>query len=216
VRIRLVLGAAVALALAALILDMSRAAPRTAGSDHFAPLLFSPTVPAGGTACQPIEGLPSDAARVEMTVASFGRPMPALELRFLDAAKHVVASGGLRAGVRQGVQSIPVQARAGASSETATQACLTGRGASPFTVGGEGVPINAYSVRIQGSLQGVRLSLTYLRAGSETWWQLLPTLAERFGFGKATFLGSWLLLVSALALILVWAASVRLLLRELR
>ena len=55
----------------------------------------------------------------------------------------------------------------------------------------------------------------YLRPGSESWWQLLGVLDERFGFGKATFFGDWTLPVAALLLLGVWVATVRLLIREL-
>jgi hypothetical protein len=68
---------------------------------------------------------------------------------------------------------------------------------------------------VDGSQQPGRISLLYLRAGSETWWQLLPTLARRFGLGKASFFGAWTLPLAALLLLGVWVSAVRLLLREL-
>lgn len=215
-RIRLVLGAAVVLAAAGLALDMSRAAPRTAGSDHVAPLVYSPPVPANGTICQTVSGLPRDAARVTLTVASIGGPVPALDLRFLAAGGQLLATGSLPAGARPGTVSIPVRRVAGGDAETASEACVSGRGGAPFSLGGEGVPVNNFSARIGGSPTSARVSLIYFRAGRESWWQLLPTLAERVGFGKASFVGSWLLLVCAAAMLLVWAATIRLLARELR
>jgi hypothetical protein len=68
---------------------------------------------------------------------------------------------------------------------------------------------------VDGSQQPGRISLLYLRAGSESWWQLLPTLSRRFGLGKASFFGAWTLPLAALLLLGVWVSAVRLLLREL-
>ena len=58
--------------------------------------------------------------------------------------------------------------------------------------------------------------MLYLRAGEESWWQLIPTLSERFGLGKAPLYGAWSLLLAALLLLGVWIAVFRLLARELR
>jgi hypothetical protein len=68
---------------------------------------------------------------------------------------------------------------------------------------------------VNGQRQPGDISLLYTRQGSESWWQLLPTLVTRFGVGKASFFGDWTLPVIAFLLLAVWAAVVRLLLREL-
>jgi hypothetical protein len=60
------------------------------------------------------------------------------------------------------------------------------------------------------------ISLVYLRHGSESWWELLPTLTTRFGLGKASVFGDWTLPVLALLLLGVWVVTLRLLVRELR
>jgi hypothetical protein len=57
--------------------------------------------------------------------------------------------------------------------------------------------------------------LTFLRAGNESWWRLLPTVFRRFGYGKWSVLGSWTFIACGVALVLVWVASLRLLWREL-
>jgi hypothetical protein len=59
------------------------------------------------------------------------------------------------------------------------------------------------------------MAVVYLRPGRESWWQLLPTLSRRMGFGKALFFGTWTLPVAALLLLGLWIAVGRLLLREL-
>jgi hypothetical protein len=213
VRVRLALGLAVLVVVGALVLDMSASAPRTAGSDHFAPLIFAASLPGAGSVCQAVVSLPRDAARVQLTIGTYGKPVPALTLRFLDPAGRVSAEGHLAAGAHEGVVSIPVHDVS--DPEAATDACVAVERTGPIVLGGEGVPVSDFSERVDGKPEPGRLSLFYFRAGSESWWQLLPTLDERFGLGKAPFFGAWLLPVAALALLGVWIATIRLLARQL-
>jgi hypothetical protein len=77
------------------------------------------------------------------------------------------------------------------------------------------VPVSSTTEVVDGRQQPARISLVYLRARSESWWQLLPTLTRRFGLGKASFFGAWTLPLAALLLLGVWVSAFRLLLREL-
>ncbi len=212
-RVRIVLALALVFALSALILDMSGTAPRTAGSNHVSPAVFAAAIPAGGEVCEPVVPLPSDAARVQLLIGTFGKPAPALTLRYLDASGAQVAEGEIAAGAREGLVTLPLHQGRGAGS--AARACLRLRGGSRIVLGGEGGPASASTEIVNGTPQGGLVSLIYLRSGSESWWQLLPKLSSRFGLGKAALFGSWTLLVLALLLIGVWLATVRLLLREL-
>jgi hypothetical protein len=213
---RLALGLALALVLAVLALEMSGSAPRSAGSDHNNPAVFAATVPGGGTLCQPIVPLPGDVARAQLLIGTYGHPVPALALTF-SGAGGVVASGLRPAGGREGTVLIPVHRLSGKGAvAVASSFCLHVGGHSTVALGGEGGPIGASSELVDGVAQGGRVSLLYLRAGSESWWQLLPSLDHRFGLGKASFFGDWTLPVLALLLLGVWIAAVRLLLRTLR
>jgi hypothetical protein len=213
VRVRVVLGVTLLLALGALVLDMSGRAPRSAGSDHASPVIFSASVPGGGTLCQPIAPLPEDATRAQILIGTNGRPAPELRLRFLDAAGAPVVAGEVPAGAHEGYVTIPLERTAG--TRASTKACLRVGGSSPVALGGEGGAINPVSEVVNGSQQAGRITLLYLRGGDESWWQLLPTLTRRFGLGKASFFGDWTLPVAALLLLGAWVATVRLLVREL-
>jgi hypothetical protein len=124
----------------------------------------------------------------------------------------IAAAGELAAGAHQGDVTIPL-AR-GSDISRADRACLRVGGSSKLLIGGErglgGIE------RVDGKRQPGAVSLIYLRPGSESWWELLPTLKTRFGLGKASFFGDWTLPVIALLLLGVWIATVRLLLGELR
>jgi hypothetical protein len=213
VRIRVALGLAVLVVVGALVLDMSGSARRTAGSDHFNPLLFTATLANGGSACQPLVSLPRDAAQVLLTIGTYGKPTPPLTLRFTDPSGQVSAEGHLAAGAHEGLVLIPVHDRS--NPEAAREACLQVGAGAHVAIGGEGVPVSPESERVNGTPDPGRISLFYYRAGSDSWWQLLPALDERFGLGKASFMGGWLLPVAALALLGVWVAALRLLARQL-
>jgi hypothetical protein len=215
VRVRVVLVVATLVVAGALALDLSGSAARSAGSDHYAPLMFTTPLTAGGSVCQPLDGVPGDAARAEVTVGTYGRPLPPLTLRFLTATGHARAEGTPPPGSHEGVVTFPLRHHPGALE--AREACLhVGAAKGPIIVAGEGVPESGSSVRVNGHVHAGRISILYLRGGSENWWQLLPTLAQRFGLGKAAFLGTWLLPLCAAALAGIWVAALRLLSRELR
>jgi hypothetical protein len=209
--VRLALGLALALVLAVLVLEMSGSAPRGTGSDHVSPVAFAATVPGGSTLCQPIVPPPHDAARVQVLVGTYGRPVPALDLSFNGVA-GVVATGSLAAGAKEGTVVIPIHRVA---SGEARSFCLHVGGHSKVVLGGEGSPVSAASELVDGKAQQGRVSLLYLRGGSESWWELLPSLEHRFGLGKASVFGDWTLAVLALMLLGVWIATIRLLLREI-
>ena len=207
---RVALGLALLAVLAVLVLDMSGSAPRGAGSDHISPVVFAATVPGGGSVCQPIAPLPSDARRVQLLIGTYGRPVPELGVTFGGAGGAVIAQGTLPAGGKEGTVTLPIHrvARGEAASF-----CLHVGGRSTVVLGGEGGPIGATSELVNGQAQSGRVSLLYLRGGSESWWELLPSLDHRFGLGKASLFGDWTLPAMALLLLGVWVCAVRLLWR---
>jgi hypothetical protein len=213
VPLRVLLGVALLVVAGALALDMSGRAARSAGSDHVGPSVFSAAVPGGGVLCQPVTDLSGDTARVQLLVGTNGHPVPNLQIRFIDAAGADVAIGQLPSGAREGPVSIALKREP--RSSPATHVCLRVVGATTVVVGGEGGPITSYSELVNGHRQPGRISLIYLRRGEESWWQLLPTLARRFGLGKASFFGEWTLPLLALLLLCVWVATARVLTREL-
>ncbi len=213
-RVRVVVCVALILVGGTLLLDMSGSAPRLAGSNHTSTPVFAATVPGGGELCQSGPRLAADASRAQLLIGTYGRPVPALGLRFLDSSGTQVAAGRLRAGAAgEGLVTIPLDHTRRAPS--ATTFCLRVGGGSSVVLGGEAGPVNTDSELVDGKPQGGRVGLLYLRSGSESWWQLLPVLDERIGLGKSPWFGDWTLPVLALLLLGVWVGTLRLLLREL-
>lgn len=213
-RVRAVVAAGLVLVVIAFVLGMSGSAPRLADSSHVSADVFSAVVPGEGTLCQPVAPLPSDAARVSLLVGTYGRRVPPGSLRFVDAAGRTVAYGDLPAGSTQGDVSIPIIRASPAGTEA--KVCLHIGGNSKIAIAGQALPSTAGSEVVNGKPQLGVISLSYFRRGSETWWQLLPTVSHRFGLGKALFLGTWTLPLMALLLLAIWIAAFKLLDRELR
>ena len=211
--VRAVLIAGTLAVVAGLVIDMSGSAPRTAGSDRVSPQQFSAVVPGGGTVCQPIEGLPYDAASARILIGTYGRPLPPVGLRFLDASGGIVAVSAVPGG-RQGYVTFPLTRASGAG--VATKACLHIGGGDHDAIGGNAAALDPDSELIDGRPQPARITIFYVRRGSESWWQLLPALDLRFGLAKAPWFGRWTLPAVFLLVLIVWLATLRLMARELR
>ena len=213
--VRIVLALGLILVTALFVREMSGSGPRTAGSDRIRPDTFSEVVPAGGTLCQQTGPLPDDAAAASVLIGTYSRPMPAITLQFLNQARQVVAHGKLAPGAHadQGYVMVPLVRTRESNSVTTT--CLRLGGSAHYAIGGEGGPVTPISAVINGKPLPGSISVFYYRRGDESWWQLLPTLDQRFAYGKATFFGAWTLPVMALLVLVVWIGAVRLLGREL-
>jgi hypothetical protein len=149
-------------------------------------------------ACQNGEVVPYGAVSVQVDLQP-GPPMPPLLAEVRSEAGRVLARGRTPAGWRGGALSIPIPtvrrtvggarvclrtAARGGRAAVRGQANATGR----ITVGGKKRP-------------GV-MRIAYLRAGSESWLALAPTIAHRFAQAKTRIAGAWLFWV-VLALIAV-------------
>lgn len=212
-RVRVVLGVTCALVVGALILDMSGSAPRIADTDHLNPVGFFSSMLGGQELCQPQMLLPNDAQRVQVLIGTYGFPVPALAVRFVDSAGRVLSSGRIAAGSPQGKVTVPIAYPHGATANGSL--CIRAGGRRKLVIAGDIVTPGPAADDVQGAIEGGRMAVVYLRPGKESWWQLLPTLSRRMGFGKALFFGTWTLPVAALLLLGLWIAVGRLLLREL-
>jgi hypothetical protein len=216
-RVRIALVLAFLATAIGLVIDMSGSAPRLAGSDHihWPPVSIVGTLQSPGSLCLTNTALPSDAARMVITIGSFGRPLPKLGLTFRSPTGRLLATGGLPYGAHEGeAVSIPFRYPHGASAVGTL--CLRSFGRHPLVFYGwlgQGAPvtINGATVTNDGTV-----SILYYRPGSESWWDLLGALDLRFGLGKSPFFGRWTLPVLALVVLALWVGVARVLIRELR
>lgn len=210
--VRGVVVGATAVTLAVLGLELSGSAPRVADSDRVNAAAFTAVLRPGEKLCQPGVALPADAAGIKMLVGTYGRPRPPISVELIDASGRVVNNGSLAGGGSPGYVIVPMRH----SGSEAGRLCVTIGGRHMMAVGGSPAPINASSQTLDGRPQGGILALWYMRHGSESWWQLLPTLLHRFGYGKWSFLGAWTFVVGSLLLAAVWIAVLRLMWTEFR
>jgi hypothetical protein len=183
------------LAILALVLTDSK--PRQSGSNYAAELGPVTEVEGTGARCQRGVTLPADTAGVRLLLGTYGRPTPTVVVRATGRGR-TITQGTLRGGGREGHVTVPITP---VRSETrAGRVCVRIEGSGPTVLYGSG---------------GI-VRLEFLRPGSESWLDLLPVVARRFGYGKANPFGSALILVAALVLLAAWLAAGRLLVRELR
>jgi len=207
------LAVAFAVAVGALAINMSGAAPRIADTDHLNPVGFFTSMLGGQEMCQPQMLLPDDAQRVEVLIGTYGYPVPALAVRFIDSAGKLVAGGYIPPGSSQGNVAVPVAYPHGRTVNG--RLCIHAGGHRKLVIAGDIVVPGPAADNVQGRVEAGRIAVVYLRPGRESWWQLLPTLSRRMGFGKAPFFGTWTLPAAALLLVGLWIGVGRLLVREL-
>jgi hypothetical protein len=188
-------GAVALLAVLALVLTDSK--PRQSGSNYVAELEPVTQVEGDGRRCQRGVTLPADTSSVRLLLGTYGRPTPAVTVRATDGDR-TISAGSLPGGGREGHVTVPIDPVG--SQVVARRVCVEIEGSGPTVLYGSG---------------GV-VRLEFLRPGSETWLDILPQVARRFGYGKANPFGSALIWVAAVVLLLAWLAAGRALARELR
>jgi hypothetical protein len=194
--VRGVLAAGFALLLLAIALTLARSEPRSAGANQVAELEEVVNLDGARRHCQDGEIVPGDAASVRLLLGTHAGPSPELRLTVREGGQ-LVTSGRRPAGGPKGRVEIPVRP-VGETTGPVTLCIVAGGGGSTVLYGLAG-----------------RVRLEWMRAGSESWFELLPVVAHRFGLAKANPLGSLLLPFAALILVAAWFAAARLLLREM-
>ena len=91
--------------------------------------------------------------------------------------------------------------------------CYVVAGSGQAAVVGGSTPLGTPPATVEGETANGSLSITYLRAGRESWWSYASTVARRIGMGRGDWGGAWMAwLAAALALAAV-ALAVRALVR---
>ncbi|MHB2001589.1 MAG: hypothetical protein ACYCSI_15610 [Solirubrobacteraceae bacterium] len=210
--LRAALAVALLLVVGALALDLSGSAPRLSGTNHVDPRDVVVRLASGRTLCQPGATLPPDTGAVKLLARAGGHPLPSISATLRSAGGATIAHGTLAAGARPGYVRVPLSPAL--KHGGAGTLCLAFGAGDRVAVFGTGEAQNASVATVGGHAEDGKIALFYLRPGSESWWQLLPTLARRFSYGKASFLGVWALPLLAFLLLLTWVGAIRLLARE--
>lgn len=94
--------------------------------------------------------------------------------------------------------------------------CLANRGLAPISLAGDRTPLLGGQANPDAQRLDDEIRVDFLRPGRESWWDLAPAVATRFGVGKASFFGSWTMWAVFLLTGLTSLAAVGVLWRGLR
>jgi hypothetical protein len=194
--VRIVLGAGFALLLALLVFSLAQSEPRSAGSNHVREVAEVAELRGDGRRCQEGETVPEDAGRLLLLIGTYGRPAPELRVMATAPGGERVTAGRRPSGGSEGRVEIPVEPVS--ETEPGSRVCISVAGPGRTVLYGDG--------------QSLRLE--WLHEEDQSWFALLPSIAERFALGKWNPFGVLLLPLVGLVLLLTWAATVRLVLRE--
>jgi hypothetical protein len=176
---------AVALTAAAVLM---RRAPRRAGTNMIPDAGLAVTVGPTQELCQAGEVLPPDTGSLVIRAVSLsGQALP--PLRVLISAPHsVTVAGGPDVRGPSGTARLALVRVAG-ELDGAT-VCFRNGGSEPVSIGGSDVAA-ADAATLDGTRVAGRARIEYMRPGSESWLQLLPTLVQRLTLGKSDFVRHW-------------------------
>lgn len=213
-RVRIALGLAFLATAIGFLVDMSGSAPRLAGDDHvhWPATAFVDMVPGGSVLCEGGVILPSDAARMELTIGAYGHPMPRIGIDFLTYGGRTVAKSTVPAG-RPGGQVVSLRLGYPHGPSVPGRLCLHVGGHRLLAFGGQ--PGTLGGATVDGR-EAQAVAILFYRPGRESWWQLLGALDLRFGLGKSPIFGDWTLPVIAVAAFALWFGVARVLIRELK
>jgi hypothetical protein len=195
-RVKVVLGAGLAVVAALVLVLLLDQSPRRSG-DNFVPE-WGPSVQlTGGRAhCESGQLIPGDTGALNLLIGTYGQPTPRVDVTVRRPGGLPITRGTAPAGQREGRLLIPVKR----VPDTIAPATVCIR------------PATADRTVLYG--RGGRVRLAWMRPGTESRLAMLPTIAHRIGLAKLNPFGPWLLLVLALVLAAAWAVALRLVVRE--
>ena len=184
--LRVVLIVGVVGILGGLVYVLSQSGYDQTGSNATQRAAFVAVVPAGGTVCEGPELVPAKTGRIDMLIGTYGHPGKPLTLTLRNPGGQVVATGGLRAGWKEGDIAIPL--RHALAADAAPLLCW--RSAGRVAIGGVQLAAKDSLMRVDGKRVGGRLSLTFQEGGKTSGWDRIGTIASRVGGAHLT--GAWI------------------------
>ena len=209
---RIALGLALVAALVAAGAQLADSEVRLAGSNNVSPRSFVIVTHGPARLCQTGETLYEDTAAVRMTIGTYDRPGPELDVRWTKDGREL-ARTTLPRGWTQGVMRIPLTEPPQESADGVT-VCIRPKTPGRLAWGGERSPKRAGAV-VDGKRQSARVSMLSELSGSRSLGGMLGRAASRYPAGNASWLGAWTFwLVIVLVVAALAAAGAALLLRE--
>lgn len=208
-RLVLIVGL-VAIAVAAIAILLQRA-PRRAGTNLTADVGYAIPLAAGQRLCEGGELLPGDTGALKLDVDASGLPGPGLAVRILGPSGIPVSMGVLPPGWRTGAVRIPVSRVVHTLSGAIV--CVRNLGSGQVSFGGS-VPDSGFLIELAGKPLSGRLRIEYLRAGRESWLQVLPAISHRFSLAKSDLVRHWAAGAALVLMLLAVALAARTIVRQ--
>jgi hypothetical protein len=201
----LAFGAVMLVLLAAVLVLFSQDGRRLAGGNNVFERFTNIGLQAGQTACDRREVVPAGTGWVRLSVDRSGAGA-ALAMTVRDGAGRTLGRGTLAAGWAGAHVDVPVDRIARTVPDA--QVCVTPRG--PLALRGYGAIDDREGVAIDGQPTRETIRLSYLRAGEETWWSVIPAIVHRMGIARGrVFDGAWMFGAWLAALLAAGALAAR-------
>jgi hypothetical protein len=220
VRIKAAIGLGLAIVGVGVIVTLSLSAPRLAGSNSEVELSgLAVFVPGHGRRCQYGERVPAGTRELRLFGAALAPPDGPVVATIARSGRagvppRVVARGTVPFGFRGPSVRTPLHP-AVRDDVLDAQLCLYNRGRQTVSFAGNLTPILGSGANPNSAQLADDARVDYMRGGAESWWGVLPTIADRFGLMKASFFGSWTMWAVFAALAGLWAATIAVLVRNL-
>lgn len=188
---------------ASLAAALTRAVPVRTGSNEMLAATALGSSVGRLDVCQDAEQIPGGTGAVRVSLATAGRPGPALALAATNG-RTTIGRGTLAAGWSGETATIPL--RPVTRGQRAVRICVTIGASASVTVRGESAfdPNAGPPATASGSELGGRVRFEYLEPERQSWWSQLGTISRRMGFGRAFGGGT---VAYAAALLMLCAAS---------
>lgn len=213
--VRLALGAGVLLVLVLLVVVLSPAETRLAGSNAQVRVSGAAlSVYPGQRRCQ-LQDLPEAAGAVRV----FARPLwetetGPIDLIFLEGKRELgrarILSVSSSDAAAEGKLDRPI-----VEEVVEGRVCVFNRAPTPVEFAGDRTPVLGGPANLAAQTFDDDVRVDLLRPEAEAWWELAPTVAARFSLSKASFFGSWTFWATLALVGIVWALTLRFLGRAL-
>jgi hypothetical protein len=209
---RVILGTALGLLVALLVLTGARRSQHVLRSNLTPPAGFTTVVPGGARLCQSRELVPDGAGAVKLRIGTYGVPGPALRMS-VRSPRRQSAVGGLKAGWREGDVAVPISEVM--SDHERAEVCLTNKGRERIALAGT-VRDPSIAARLDGHPVMSRVWLEYLESRPRSDWALAPAVVRRAAAVRDALPGSFTLPLWCLLALGTAGAATALVMRELR
>jgi hypothetical protein len=153
------------------------------GSNYVAPVSFLTVLQADDTACQDGETVPKGTGALRVYAGTYAKPGPPLTVtvsaRGLGRHTGAVASGWTE-------PSVVVPLSGAELGGTGARVCVRNHGHAPIALTGNAADPSV-GLRAHGQTLSARMRLEYTPAKAQSWWSMLPTLADRAGAMRGAF-----------------------------